>query len=120
MSWTENSHYASTGLLMDGTELNLGTSPTSAGTYVAYVDLNPMASGDVIEFRAYVIPLTGETERQVYYSKYVDAQSDVSDNSKTPLKVSVPISIIASAQVRFTLKQTFGTNRTIKWFIDVV
>lgn len=109
MVWTEDT---SGSTLMDGTEQALATS-TTGGTYIIYLDLNSMASGDRIEFHIYVKPTTGDTERELYGEQnggtFTDAQESM-------MVVSIPVSIAASGSVRATLKQTNGTNRTIPWW----
>ena len=113
MAWTESTSGNAT---TDGTEQTLAT-VTAAGTYVLYLDTANMASGDALEVRAYVMPKTAETERLLYGPKSGMTFWDVQEE---PMKVTVPVNIIASASVRFTIKRIAGTDRTYKWFVDVI
>lgn len=109
MAWLEDT---SGSLLLTTAEQDLATS-TTGGTYLVYFDLNTMAAGDRIEFRVYVKPTTGDTERLLYGP----ADGGVfNDAQEAPMRVSVPVSVVASGSVRATLKQTNGTARTIPWW----
>lgn len=87
-----------------------------AGTFTFHVDTNAMASGDTLELRIYQIVLTGGTRRVAYLQSYVGAQ-DASTNELAPIKISVPISneLTDTGSLRFTLKQTAGTGRSLPW-----
>lgn len=87
----------------------------AAGTYTLHVDLNVMASGDVVELRAYQMILTGGTRRCAYFQNFMDAQGG--DDTYPRIAVSVPISneLTDAGALRFTLKQTAGTGRVFPW-----
>lgn len=82
------------------------TSPAVAGTYTLHVDLNDMASGDVIEVRVYQIVLTGGTTRVAYYTRREGLQP-----TDDKILISVPISneLTDSNSLRFSITQTTGT-----------
>jgi hypothetical protein len=84
----------------------------AAASWEFGVDLSIMASGDVLELRAYKLFKTGGTRRVVVYQMFVDAQP--ADLAGT---VSIPITcgLTDSGAVRFTLKQTAGTGRAFDW-----
>jgi hypothetical protein len=84
------------------------TTRTAAGTYVLALNLAPLAAGDVIEARAYLKVLTGSTEQVLYIDAWADAQP-----TDDEVKLFVPIPTVWS--VKFTLKQTAGTGRSIEW-----
>jgi hypothetical protein len=90
-----------------GTEHTL-TTITDAGIYVLSLNLNPLAAGDIIEARAYVKVRSASTERVLYVDAWADDQP-VDDE----VKFFVPIPTLYS--VKFTLKQTAGTGRSIEW-----
>lgn len=83
-----------------------------AGTFTLHVDLNTLASGDILELRAYQIVLTAGTRRVAYWRRYNGVQS-VDDQ----IAISVPISneLTDAGSLRFTLKQTAGTGRAVPW-----
>jgi hypothetical protein len=95
----------------DGTEQTL-TDVNAAGVYQLNVDLNAMAAGDVLELRVKRITLTGGTLRKEYLYTFYGAQpaeavsfdGDVLGNELTD-----------ATALRFTLTQTFGTNRNYPW-----
>jgi hypothetical protein len=91
-----------------GTEQQLGTTISAAGTYVLVVDASSMVNGDVIELRAKTKCKSGGTSRQAYSVTYAHAQTDAN-------KYSVPIPV--DVELLFTLKQTAGTARTFDWNI---
>jgi hypothetical protein len=84
-----------------------------AGTFTLHVDTVNMASGDVVELRAYQMVLTGGTRRVAYFSGQISG-AQVADDL---IKISVPISneLTDAGALRFTLKQTFGTARALPW-----
>jgi hypothetical protein len=84
----------------------------AAASWELGVDLVNMASGDILELRAYKLFKTGGTRRVVVYQMYMDAQP-----ADLVGAVSIPIScgLTDSGAVRFTLKQTAGTGRAFDW-----
>ena len=85
-----------------------------AGTFVLEIDKNVCVALDVFEVRIYNIVLTGGTRRVAYFTTFSGAQ--VADDQ---ILMSVPISndLTDAGSLRFTLKQTFGTSRTVPWKI---
>ena len=85
---------------------------SAAGTYVASVDLNAMAAGDIVELRLYEMTLTAGTRRVAYYQRYDGAQP-----TDSQIAISVPIStaLTDTGAVRLTLTQTKGTARAFPW-----
>lgn len=83
-----------------------------AGSFVGGVDLSPMQASDTIELRIYKIFKAGGTRRETYYFTTSDAQTEGDIGV-----VFVPISnaLTDSGSIRYTLKQTAGTNRTYDW-----
>lgn len=94
-----------------GTEHFL-SSPNVAGVYTLHIDLNAMASGDVVEVRVYQMVLTAGTQRvaQIFY--LTDAQS-----TDGKILISDPIGneLTDANSLRFSLKQTAGTGRSFPW-----
>lgn len=98
--------------LTTGTTEYFLNSPNTLATYTFHVDTRNMAAGDVVELRAYA-KLAGSTQSNVcYLARYADAQP-----TDDIVKVSVPITCGSTAAngLRFSLKQTKGTNRTWWW-----
>jgi hypothetical protein len=91
-----------------GTEHQLGTAITVAGTYILAVDANAMLDGDVLELRVKTKLKTGSTSRLAYFCTYANLQGE-------PNKFSVPVPV--DTEILFTLKQTAGTGRTFDWNI---
>lgn len=87
-----------------------------AGTFQGGFDLSNLASGDTEELRVYKIFKAGGTRRQVYFDRYSDAQDDSSDaKSKGKVWVAVSNALTDAGSLRFTLKQTAGTARSVDW-----
>ena len=86
----------------------------AAGTFLFEIDTNALAANDVLEVRAYKMILTGGTTRVVYFQAYYGVQPT---NDK--IKISMPVSndLTDATSIRFSLKQTFGTSRTIPYSI---
>lgn len=88
------------------------SSPNVAGVYTLHVDMNAMASGDVLEVRVYQMVLTAGTQRvaQTYY---------FSGTQPTDGKILItdPIGneLTDANSLRFSLKQTAGTGRAFPW-----
>ncbi len=95
----------------DGTEQTL-LDVAIAGSFILLVDKINMAAGDTTELRIYQIVLTGGTRHSAYFTRYVDAP--IADDQ---VAISVPVSneLTDSGSIRFTLKQTTGTNRNYDW-----
>lgn len=83
-----------------------------AGVYTLHVDKINMAAGDVVELRVYQIVLTAGTRRVAYIARFADAQP-----TDDLIALSIPIAneLTDSGSLRFTLKQTAGTNRNYPW-----
>lgn len=84
----------------------------AAGVYTFEIDTNPLADGDVLELRVYKMILTSGTARPHLFAVYYGGQS-----ADDLIKVSEPVSneLTDSQALRFSLKQTFGTGRSIVW-----
>lgn len=84
----------------------------ASGVYSFHVDLSPMAAGDIIELRVYQMVLTGGTSRVLLYQAYYGAQ--VADDM---IKMSFPVGndLSDSTALQCSIKQTFGTARSIPW-----
>lgn len=92
----------------DGAEDTLASSSAASGTYVLRVDTTNMADGDVLELRAYSKANGSASEVLAWYASIANAQSEI-------LKYSPPIP--TADDIKFTLKQTAGTNRTYQWAV---
>ena len=95
----------------------VGTESTVAqvnigGVFSFHVDLNAMAAGDIVELRVYQMVLSGGTSRVIMYQAYYGAQP-----TDDLVKMSFPIGndLTDSTALQFTIKQTFGTSRSIPW-----
>ena len=97
-------------LTADGTEQQLGTTITTAGTYQLIVDIDAMVNADITEFRTKVKSFTGQTSKVLFFSTYAHDQG-----ADGALLISPPIP--APIEIIFTLKQTAGTNRAYPWAI---
>lgn len=85
---------------------------SAAGSYVASVDTNLMAAGDILELRLYEMVLTSGTRRVAYYARFDGAQP-----TDDQIKISVPIStaLTDTGAIRFTITQTKGTAHAYPW-----
>jgi hypothetical protein len=85
-----------------------------AGTFTFHVDLVNAAAGDVFELRLYQIILTGGTRRVAYVARFSGAQP-----TDDLIKISVPISneLTDTGSIRASMKQTFGTSRSVPYKI---
>ena len=89
------------------------TSPNVAGSFQLYIDLDDMASGDVIEFRVYTIVLTGGTARVVFVDRREGLQP-----TDDKILISVPVStqLTETNGLRFSITQTKGSaGVSIPW-----
>jgi hypothetical protein len=84
----------------------------TANVFVFMVDLNPMVAGDVFELRIKKMVLTAGTVRVCYFMAYYGAQP-----TDDLIKMSIPVAhdLTDTDSIQFTIKQTFGTSRTIPW-----
>jgi hypothetical protein len=80
------------------------------GVYTFHVDVNALAAGDVLEVRVYQMVLMGGTAREEQFMVYNGVQD-------IKIKRSEPISneLTDSESLRFSIKQTFGSSRSIPW-----
>ena len=112
MAWTEISQGT---VVMDGTEKDIGAPGTAGGTFILYLtDSATMAAGDRIELRVYITARTGATERLLYGPSPGNVLVDVQE---APMWASIPVSLVSGGAVRYTAKQTTGTNRTLTYVI---
>lgn len=81
---------------------------TGIGTYTLSLDLNALASGDLLTVRIKNKVGTGGTTRLAYQQSYSGAQTEA-------VVFSVPIPSLN--EVVFTVEQTAGTGRVIPWEI---
>lgn len=83
-----------------------------AGIFSFHVDLNAMIALDVVELRVYQIVLTGGTKRVLLFGAYYGAQP-----TDDKIAVSIPIGndLTDASSLEFTIKQTFGTSRSVPW-----
>lgn len=91
-----------------GTEHTLGSSVTSPGTYLVYVDASTMVAGDVLELRVKMKVLSGGSEKLAVLGQYTGAQIEA---------IKFPVPIRSEYSVSFTLKQVAGTGRSYDWNI---
>lgn len=88
------------------------SSPNALATYTFHYDARNLAAGDVVELRAYARLASSTSAKVCYFARFADVQpvDDV-------VKVSVPITCGSTAAngLRFSLKQTKGTNRVHFW-----
>jgi hypothetical protein len=99
-----------------GNDLTL-VSVNAAGTYRLWVDLTPMAAGDVVELRVNAKLLSGSTKAGVELVTFQGVQPTprmiaVSDAFETPLAVTDAL--------EFILNQRFGTAHTYDWDVRKV
>lgn len=98
-----------------GTEHFL-SSPNVAGKFTLALDLSNMASGDVLEIRAYKMAKSGGTSRAMWYQMFSGAQP-----SYALILVSQVIlnSLTDANALRFSIKQTFGTGKNYDWNVQL-
>ena len=84
----------------------------TTGTYVLELDLQPAADLDIFEVRCYKIVVTGGTSRVYFIDTWRDSQP-----ADDYIKVSIPVNNVLTDtnSVRFSIKQTAGTSRTIPY-----
>ncbi len=93
-----------------GTEHNLiDTTTDTPCSATLDLDLNALADGDILEIRAYTLVGSGGTQRQLKVWTVPHAQAD-------PNWQSPPFRF--SRRIRWTIKQTLGTGRTIPYDVD--
>jgi hypothetical protein len=85
-----------------------------AGSFVFEVDLAAAVAGDVFELRIKKRLLTSGTVRTIAFMAYYGAQP-----ADDLIKYSVPISttVTDADSIAFTIKQTFGSSRSIPWSV---
>jgi hypothetical protein len=87
---------------------------SAQGSYVLALDLKNAANGDVFEVRIYTIldASDNNTAQQAVLASYSNVQAD-------PNKYSIPIPVDGTytTQIKFTVKQTAGTGRTVYYNI---
>jgi hypothetical protein len=106
-------HASGTQTCTIGTEHFL-SSPNVAGVFELLLDLNALAAGDVLEVRAYKMVLTGGTSRVALFQVFIDAQPD---DGKVAISEPVSNELTDTNAVRFSIKQTRGTGRSIPWVV---
>jgi hypothetical protein len=92
-------------LTSSASEQDLSTQ-SAANVWVLAVDTAAMANGDEIILRIYGKARTGDTERLIYQSRFMNVQSD-------PLKLSPPVP--TPHHLRCTLQRISGTDRAYPW-----
>jgi hypothetical protein len=98
---------------VSGTEWSMTTdtsgpdADTTDGVFMAVVDLNAMAAGDVFEFKCYEKARSGDTQRLIYSARFANVQAC--------LFVSPPLILLHGWDM--TLKKISGTDRAINWSI---
>lgn len=104
MTWSSSSNGSQTAVI--STEHTLATDTTN-GTYYFEVDLNNLATGDVLELRIYTMTLVAGTLRVAWKSTYgpVPPVQKIAASPPQPSDISF----------RATLKQTAGTGRIWPW-----
>ncbi len=91
-----------------GSEDTLASGTSAPGVFQLRINTVNMADGDILELRVYTKANAGDTEGQAYYASMANAQNDV-------LKISLPVA--TAEDIRFTVKQIAGTNRTYQWSV---
>lgn len=89
------------------TEHTLAT-VTDAGTYQLVVDTANMVDGDVLELKAYGKARSSDTERELYFASFANAQTQ-------DLKAS--LAVVSPHHMKVTLNQTAGTSRAFPWAV---
>jgi hypothetical protein len=84
---------------------------TSEGLFQAFVDMNALATGDVIEFRVYETCRTGDTQRTIYSVRFANVQT-------SPLWASP--ALVLGVGWDMTLKKISGVDCTVNWRISRV
>lgn len=90
------------------TRHQLGTTITTAGTYVLVVDTNAMTNGDELLLEIEIKAKSGSTSRVTEVAIFTNVQGQ-------PNKRSVPVPVTDS--ISFFLTQSAGTGRTFDWNI---
>ena len=97
--------------LVTGVEADL-SDPNVVGSFELIIDTVNLAAVDVLELRVYKMVLTGGTAPVLYETAYYGAQPADDTIKHSPL---VTNDISDATAVRFTFKQTFGTQRALPW-----
>jgi hypothetical protein len=85
--------------------------PTTAKTRQLCIDLNAMATGDVLEVRIYRKTLTGGTSRVHLLATFAHGQSE-------PIVTSIPVAMPFGGEFKIT--QTAGTGRSFPWSVETL
>jgi len=94
-------------LTMDGTEQNLLLYEPATATYVGgYIDLSPMATGDVVEIRLYAVIKSG--------GAYVLWHVDTYEGVQTEPLLMIPFKPLYYG-IKITIKQVAGTYKTFDY-----
>lgn len=93
-------------LLMDGTEQTVKEILTTINKLHCFVDLTPMAAGDIVVVRQYIKIASAGAFAKYAEETYNDAQT---------LPLLYVITKPANYGIRITIQQTAGTNRTFDW-----
>lgn len=104
-------NFASGTTTADGSEQFL-SSPNVVGEFALALDLSNMAAGDILEVRAYKMVLTGGTQRAFWFQAFYGAQPAI---NLIALSAFIPNDLTDTNAVRFSIKQTSGTNRAYAW-----
>lgn len=99
---------ASGNLTADGSEDLLASATAASGVFQLRADLSNMADGDIVELRAYTKANGNGTEGLVYYASFANAQTN---------KIALSLPVATAEDIKFTLKQTAGTNRNFQWSV---
>lgn len=106
-----NAQTGTTSALTIGSRTQLGTTVTTAGTYVLKVDTNAMTNGDSILLESEVKPISGGTRRIAQRAYYSHAQGQ-------PIKQLLPEP--EAVEVTWYITQTAGTGRAFPWAIALL
>ena len=93
-------------LTVISTEHTLETT-TTAGVFVAMLNLTTLAAGDVLRLRIKTKVLTGDTEEAIWDVVYANDQGAI------PIVHTPPL--VSMFSLTFTIQQTAGSVRTLPW-----
>jgi hypothetical protein len=86
------------------------------GSYVCSIDLTLMASGDVVELRAYTMVKTGGTATVIYQMAYYGAQP-TDDCVKKFQEIETTLTGDTNP-LKWTINQTFGVSRAFPYNVQ--
>lgn len=103
-----------------GTEytLDASTDINVAGEFRLIVDCDAMLANDVLEWRVYKIALSGGTVQLMDYGAFAGADGGFANSGKIVQTDWYSNSLTTNNSLKITLKQTFGTARSIVWTIE--